>query len=815
MEQQFNYQNVNGPQRPVDNNEETSAYSLRDILEMVIANWYWFVISIGLCLVVAVYYVYSTPKVYQRSATIMIKDSRRGGSAAAIFADLASMKAIPSVDNEMFILSSKRLMEMVVDTLDLNINYSYSGKVRTYDLYGRSPFIVEFPNGLDWQGLSLEVVPMDSGRMKLTNFRLAGQEEADPAIVWTTPGQDVVTPVGIVRVSPTAYYNTFIGRTIDVRKSALEQTALRYKNALNVSLAKKESSIIQLSINDIIPQRAEDVLNSLMQAYDDDVKADKNIVLEITKDFISQRINDVTAELESIDQAAQSYSERHNVVDLSSQTALSMTEAQKYKTEAIGIETQKMLVKSIREYMHDPSRVWEVVPTAGLSDQYIISAIAEYNEGLLQRRKLLESSSERNPVVQQASSMLNSQRQAILSYVDNLLSQYEVSLRTARAQEAASTKQYMTAPMKLVGQTSIERKQKIKSEQYIYLLGKQEENELGRAVASSESRVIDAAYGSVHPVAPKTMMIMLVAFILGCAIPFGVIILLNLLNTTVRGRKDIEDALSVPMLGEVPQSTAKQTKGFVVKENGKDSISEAFRMLRSNLGFMKSGSNKSQVIMITSTSASSGKTFTTLNLSFTLATSGKKVVIVDNDMRKRSLSKQIGGRSVAMGLSKYLSDDSVTVDELINPSKAHDNLDIIFAGLQPPNPAELLMGERLEQLIAELRERYDYIIIDSVPALMVADAIIADRVCDLSIYVIREGRMDRRMLPDVQRLADTKRLHNMSVILNGVRDMTKRYGYGYGYRYGYYGYTYTYGEDEGTSLWATFKRRLRNWIDRH
>jgi capsular exopolysaccharide synthesis family protein len=308
---------------------------------------------------------------------------------------------------------------------------------------------------------------------------------------------------------------------------------------------------------------------------------------------------------------------------------------------------------------------------------------------------------------------------------------------------------------------------------------------------------------------------MLLALIFGCAIPFGVIILLNVLNTSVRGRKDIEDALSVPLLGEVPQATVKQTKGFVVKANGKDSISEAFRMLRSNLSFMNVGSKKSQVIMITSTSASSGKTFTTLNLSFTLATSGKKVVIVDNDMRKRSLSKQIGGRSVAMGLSKYLSDDSVTVDELINPSKVHDNLDIIFAGLQPPNPAELLMGERLDQLIAELRERYDYIIIDSVPALMVADAIIADRVCDLSIYVIREGRMDRRMLPDVQRLADTKRLHNMSVILNGVRDMTKRYGYGYGYRYGYYGYTYTYGEDEGTSLWATFKRRLRNWINRH
>lgn len=810
--EQLNNQNITV--KPNDKGEDTSAYSLRDILEMVVANWYWFVISIGVCMVVAVYYVYSTPKIYNRSATIMIKDSRRGGSAAAIFADLSSMKAIPNVDNEMFILGSKRLMEKVVDTLDLNIRYTFSGKVRTIDLYGRSPFIAEFPGGLDWQSLRLDVIPVDSARIKLTNFLLAGQEDPDPTIIWAVPGQDVMTPIGMIRISPTAYYDSYRDRTVNVTKSPLESTALRYKNALSVSMAVKESSIILLSINDVNPKRAEDLLNALMRAYDDDIKADKNVVLEVTKDFINNRIVEITRELESIDQAAQTYSERHNVVDLSSQTSLSIEEANKYKTEAIGIETQKMLVKSIREYMNDPTRIWEVVPTAGLNDQYIINAIAEYNGGLLQRRKLLESSSERNPVVQQASSLLNSQRQAILSYVDNLLNQYEVSLRNARAQEEASTKQYMSAPMKLIGQTSIERKQRIKSEQYIYLLNKQEENELGRAVSSSESRIIDAAYGSNSPVAPQTMTILLIALVLGCAIPFGVIIVLNMLNTSVRGRKDIEDAMSIPMLGEVPQYSGKQqTRGFLVKENGKDAISEAFRMIRSNLGFMRHG-NKSQVIMITSTSAASGKTFTALNLSYTLATSGKKVVIIDNDMRKRSLSKQLGGRSVAMGLSRYLSDENVSVDELINPSKSHANLDVIFAGLQPPNPAELLMGERLDQLIAELRERYDYIVIDSVPALMVADAIIADRVCDLCIYVIREGKMDRRMLPDVQRLADTKRLHNMSVILNGVRDMTKRYGYGYGYRYGYYGYTYTYSEGDDVSIWSSLSRKIRGWMGR-
>lgn len=786
--------------------EEHKVYSLRDILEMVIANWYWFILSIGVCMMFAVYYVYKTPKVYQRSATIMIKDSRRGGSAAAIFADLSSMKAIPNVENEMFILGSKRLMEAVVDTLDLNVTYTISGKVRTHDLYDKTPFRVTFPGGLDWQAVKFTAVPIDSSKVMLTNFQLANQESVDRTEIFAKPGEDTATPVGVVRVVPTAYYDSQRNQKITVCKFPLEQTALRYKNALNVSMAAKESSIIQLTINDVNPKRAEDVLNGLMAAYDDDVREDKNIVLEATKEFIAQRIAEVALELEEIDRDAQSYSEKHNVVDLTSQTSLSLTEANKYRNEAIRIETQKMLVKSIREYMSDADHLWEVVPTAGLDDAYIINTIAAYNEGLLQRRKLLDSSSDRNPVVQQLSSSLNSQRQAILSYIDNLLKQYEVSLKKAREQEEASTQQYMSAPMKHTGQMSIERRQAIKSEQYAYLLSKQEENELGRVASSSETRVIDFAYGSNTPVSPKTTLIMIIAFVLGCAIPFGVIIVLNLLNTTVRGRKDIEDALTIPMLGEIPQSSSKHNEGVIVKDNGKDAISEAFRMVRSSLNFMKVGSG-CQVLMVTSTNASSGKTFTSLNLAYMLAASGKRVIVVDNDMRKRSLSKQLGGRSVTMGLSKYLSDESVGISELINNSKVNDNLDVIYAGLQPPNPAELLMGERWDAIIAELRTRYDYVVIDSVPALVVADAVIADRVCDLCLYIIREGRMDRRMLPDVQRMADSKRLHNMAVILNGVRDMTKRYGYGYGYRYGYY--SYAYGENEKVSLWRRIRRKFR------
>lgn len=801
-------------QQTTDNQKSDNfSYSLRDIIEMVIANWYWFVISIGVCMVFAVYYVYKTPKIYNRTSTVMIKDSRRGGSAAAIFADLQSMKAIPNVENEMFILGSKRLMEMVVDTLNLNISYYYQGKVRRTDLYGRNPFVIKFVNGLNWQSSLFDVIPFDSNRVKLTNFLVPGQEDVDESIVFGNLGDEVTTPVGIVKIIPTAYYFDYLDKPVIVRKIPVEAAALAFKSSLKVDMAQEEASIIVLSINDVNPRRAEDILNSLMKAYDDDVKADKKIVLDVTKDFVDTRIGEVSSELDDIDRIAQNYSVEHNVVDLSSQTSLSINEANKRRNEIVNLETQKMLVRGVQEYMLDERKTWEVVPTAGINDEYIIKAISLYNEGILARRKSIESSSDKNPVVISMTSQLNSQRQAILSYIDNLMKQYNVSLKSAKDQEELSTSQYLAAPSKLSGQASIERKQRIKTETYVYLLNKREENELGRAVASSESRVIDRAYGSTVPVSPKKNLILLLAFIIGCAIPFGVIIILNMINTSVRGRKDLEDNLSIPLLGEVPLYIGKaSTSGFLVKESGKDSISEAFRMIRANLGFMNV-KGKCQVIMVTSTNAGAGKTFTSMNLALTLSTSGKRVVLVDNDMRKRSLSKQLGGRSVAMGLSKYLSDESVTVSELINKENGNANLDVIFAGVTPPNPAELLMSDRFDKLINDLRGMYDYIVIDSVPALMVADAVIADRVCDLSIYVVREGRLDRRMLPDIQRLSDSKRLYNMSVVLNGVRDMSKRYGYGYGYRYGYYRYTYSYGDaDEHKSLYRRLRHRIKKYL---
>ena len=303
---------------------------------------------------------------------------------------------------------------------------------------------------------------------------------------------------------------------------------------------------------------------------------------------------------------------------------------------------------------------------------------------------------------------------------------------------------------------------------------------LTKAIADNNARIIDPAYGSSTPAAPRSVIILFIALLFGLATPFGIIYLMEILDTTIRGRKDIEDKLSIPFLGDIPEYHGSTRQGsVVVRDNGRDSVSEAFRLIRSNLGFMSVKSGKLQIIMVTSSNPHAGKTFVTTNLAMTLALADKKVVIVDLDLRRRTLSKQMGQRDNRNGVSGYISGTIANLNDIVFQSGLHENLDIIFAGLQPPNPAEMLLSEKFDEFMADLRKRYDYVVIDSVPAMAVADALITDRLADLTIYVIREGLLDRRQLPDIEKLYREKKFHNMSIVLNGSTGGARR-GYGYG-----------------------------------
>ncbi len=583
------------------------------------------------------------------------------------------------------------------------------------------------------------------------------------------------------------------------------------------------------------------MINTLISVYNTDAINDKNQIVMNTSNFINDRLIVIEKELGDVDSDIESYKREHQLTDISSETGMYLQTSSQYRQEGLSLENQLSLAKYIKNYLTDPGKSSDLIPAnTGISDVNIESQIGEFNEMLLKRDKLISNSSSKNPVVQDLNNSLIAMKQTIIRSVDNLIVGLNIKIKNIRAQEEQTSRRISAVPTQQKEVLSVERRQKIKEELYLYLLNKREENELTQRMTESNARIIDPAAGSNAPVAPKSMMILLASIVLGCAIPAGVLWLLAVSDTKVRSRKDVEGGsnapvapksmmillasivlgcaipagvlwllavsdtkvrsrkdvegvLSVPFLGEIPMRDKKDKSEVVVHENGRDSVSEAFRIVRTNMDFMRVKDKKMQVVMFTSFNPGAGKTFVSMNLAMSFALTHKKVVLVDLDIRKGTLSSHVHVSD--KGVTNYLSGRIDNVDEIIRQNELCDKLDIIHAGPVPPNPAELLLGDRLETLIAELRKRYDYIILDNVPAGVVADAVIVNRVADLTIYVVRAGRMDRRALPEVEKLYQEGKLRNMSLILNGTVYKHGAYGYRYGYGYGYsYGYGYGYGQ---------------------
>ena len=769
--------------------ESTFGFSITDFLHLLWKNWYWFIISIVACLAIATYYIKKTPKTYVRTATILVKDSRKGGNSDLIaFSDVAGVNTRKSVDNELIILNSNKLRHDVARRLRLDIGYSDKVGLRPRSLYGISPIEMAIVNDNETDSFAFTLTIGADSTVSLTNFAGMGvNETAAASTVKAHLGDTINSPIGSIIIKPTLYYNkNEKGHEIRVSKTSIAAAAgLAY---VNVALADKNSSIIAISKMDSNPRRAEDIINTLITCYEDDTKADKKRVSEATAAFISDRLALISGELGDVDEDVASFKQSHQMVSLESEAARNMSESDRFRMEGLQLENQIRMANFIKDYLLDPSHTNDLIPAAvAVSDVAINANISNYNETLIRRDKLLANSSTSNPMIQEIDGQLSAIRRSIIASIDNQIATLNIQLDNIRTQENRATSRVSAIPRQEKQIQSITRQQKIKEELYLYLLNKREENEIALNVVEGNARIIDPAYGSNAPVAPQVSTILLAALLLGLAIPLVILYVIEILNTTIRGRKDLEEGLSIPFLGEVPFYKGSMDHGIVVRDNSTDAVSEAMRIIRSNMSFMKVQSERMQAIMVTSSNPSAGKTFISSNLAMSLALTNKRVVLIDFDLRRRTLSKEFGQRHNRKGLSSYLAGTFTELDDIIFNSNMHANLDIIYSGPQPPNPAEMLLSEKLDTMIAELKKRYDYVIIDAVPALMVADAQIIDRLADLTIYVVREGLLDRRQLPDIERLYTTGRFHNMSVVLNGSTTQN-----GYGYRHGY-GYVYGYG----------------------
>ena len=612
-------------------------------------------------------------------------------------------------------------------------------------------------------------------------------------------GDSIQTSAGIMIVSPTQEFtDAFIGTSIRYVRGSVRAAVDTYSNALVAELGNEDATIINLSINDTSIRKAEDILNTLIEVYNENWIRDKNQIAVSTSQFISDRLGVIESELGHVDENISSYKSEHLLPDVQAASSLYMAQSAENNKELSTLNNQLSTAQYIRRELNTKQLDQTLPANSGIVSANIETQISEYNNLVLDRNRLIANSSEKNPLVKNMASSLQSMQRTIIQSVDNLIVSLNTQIRSLRRQEEATTNRLASNPNQAKYLLSVERQQKVKEELYLYLLQKREENELSQAFTAYNTRLITAPRGSMFPTAPRKMNILLVAFAVGLLVPAVGIFMKENMNTKVRGRKDLEN-LSIPFIGEIPQYSGTKKKWWefkhrkrqdmkiiVVNEGNRNIINEAFRVLRSNMDFMASKDNNQHVFVLTSFNPGSGKSFLAINIAISFAIKKKKILVIDGDLRHRTVSSYVD--SPNKGLSDYLNNQIEDWKEIIVSYKGYTNLHILPIGTIPPNPTELLEDSKLSMLIEALRPEYDYIFIDCPPVDIVADAQIIEKWADRTIFVVRSGLLDRSMLSELENMYTGKRFKNLSMILNGTESTGGRYGYCYGYHYGYASY---------------------------
>ena len=769
---------------------------IQDLLYLCLNKWYWFVISLVVTLGVAVIYLLKTPPVYTRTASLLIKEDSKGnslGNTADMMSDFDIFQTSTNVNNEIQSLQSPSVMLDVVKRLHLDINYSTDGGFYRKTLYGQScPYTVSFNDLQGNESVSFTIQPGQGGQVELTDFTRSGEELDGKAI--TAPNDTVDTPVGKLVIQA---MNDSVSHDAPVYVSRMGYQAATgtYMSKLSVALSDDKSTVINLSFNDVCIQRAEDILNTVIAVYNENWIKDKNQIAVSTSAFISDRLGVIEQELGNVDENISSYKSEHLLPDVQAAASMYMTQSSETNAQILALNTQLSMARYIRNYLTNSTSKNQLLPAnSGIESPGIEQQIANYNTAQLRRNDLVANSSERNPLVVDMDQSLEDMRRAIVTSIDNHIATLNTQISSLQQSERQTTARIAANPSQGKYLLSVERQQKVKESLYLFLLQKREENELSQAFTAYNTRVITPPSGSMIPTAPVTKNIVLVAFALGLLIPVVVIFIRENMNTKVRGRKDLE-SLSVPFVGEIPMAESgkkkvQTPKQIIIQQGKRDIVNEAFRVLRTNLEFIldaKEDKDKASVTLITSFNPGSGKTFLTMNTAATFALKGKRVLIIDGDLRHGSASAYLDKQ--AKGLSDYLGKREKDADCLIQENPDYPNLHMLPSGTIPPNPTELLAEPSFKELVERMRSRYDYIFIDCPPIDIVADTQIIEKLADRTIFVVRAGLLERDMLPELQRNNEEKRFKNMALVLNGTEGGGKRYGYRYGYKYGYkYGY---------------------------
>ncbi|MBQ0121567.1 MAG: polysaccharide biosynthesis tyrosine autokinase [Bacteroidales bacterium] len=769
---------------------------IHDWLNYLLKKWSWFVSCIILALVCGGYYYLTTVPMYVRKSAVLIRDNESNSISNQFsqFSMFGVSTGRGNVYNEMITFRSPSYMMDVVKHLHLDMDYRVDGLFREGVLYGKNlPIRVTLADIQQDDVAHLQVKIIDDKNIQLTNFQLAGEEgENIPADKVVNGKFDAIinTPLGKVLVTKTEHFDKRPDNPIKVSRYPVLDVTQKYVSRLFADLNDPKASVIDLELVDESAERAEDILYALFDVYNNKWMDDINQQAVSTSRFIDEELKQIESELGSVDSDIASYKSSNNVPDVQTTTAININRSETLSAQRMELDNQKFMATFIRKQLASEGSKYQVLPAnSGIESTSVAAQIAAYNENVTKRNTLIANSGVNNPMVVELDQTLAATRRAIISSLDNVIANLNNRLQDIKGVENATNRQISNSPNQAKYLLSVERQQKVKEQLYVFLLQKRAETQMTKAY-NTRSKLLNPPAGSKKHSSPVKINVLIISLALGILVPVILLTLMFNLDTTVKRRKDIE-MLTMPFVGEIPLNykgysgllsflnKRKEVRKIVVKEKSNDVINEAFRVVRTNLEFVAGKERKCNVIMFTSAFPGSGKTFVSTNLSTAFAINGKKVLLIDLDLRKGSTSRFVKGHTV--GISNYLSDNVKNVDDIIVKDAVVPNLDIIPIGVIPPNPTELLYSNRLEELLKKLKDNYDFIFLDCPPLGIVADASIITKLCDMTIFLIRAGMFERDLLPEVDEYYREKRYTNLVLLLNGVKDEYHSYG-----RYGEY-----------------------------
>ena len=776
-----------------------------------LSRWKWFVLSVAICIVAAILYIKTTAPTYIRSTSVLLLNS---GSKEANYAEI-DLEALglqtpnTSLQNEMEMLHSPVIMEQVVHELSLDVEYAYQGIFFNKILYGAEvPVKVVFSDE-SANGKQFTVKMLDMKNIIIKDFNKPGYEKTE---IKGTLNSKIQTPCGEIIVTPTPTYNpnSKFKQEIRISKYQPSVAAERFLGNLKVENKDAKSSVVNVSITDQNTSRAEEILNKLMKAYDENWKNIQNRIAENTSQFLEERIKEIGAELGNVDNSIASYKGKNLMPDAGAAQSMYMSQSSNTQASIQNYNTQLSLLRYVRSYLLGNMGSNRPLPANnGIEDAALSGLISNYNTMQMQRNEMVVYAGDEHPKVRDFDRQLETLRKSIIESIDQSMTTIQKRMSGLQNVAGQAAGKIITSTQQEKRVASSERDQKVKETLYIFLLQEKEKTDMTINHSISNIRVIKKAGGSMAPIAPLKKQIILMSLVIGLGVPFIIIFLLEISDTKIHSRKDLEK-LKAPFIGEIPLAEDAIQNRFTnilkkhrktrhsakieiyVNNNGHDIINEGFRMVRTNLEFMLRKDPSRKVLLLTSANPASGKSFISANMAKSFAFLGKKILIIDLDMRRCTVSSLVCDHHMH-GLANYLGHYNDDINDIICHDAIHEGVDIIPVGTIPPNPTELLHDKRLGELISKVRDMYDYIFIDCPPIDIIADTDIVSQFVDTTIFVIRAGLMERSWLSDINKIYEEQRFNNLSIMLNGTLAGNAYSRHRYGGYYGHYHYGYYYG----------------------